>query len=78
VLGLLLGLMFTVLNSSGWAVMAAMLCFGGFILSYYAPAYPELIWVWLGNLVVMVLRHWKELRQVPGIREDLIKVFRKK
>lgn len=78
VLGLLLGLMYAVIRPSGWAVLASILCFGGFVALYYAPAYPEFVWVWLGNLVVLVLRHWSELKQGPHLQGSLIDVIRRR
>lgn len=67
VLGLLLGVMFTVLASSAWAVIFTMLAFGIFIASYYAGL-PVLMVIWLGNLAILVWKHWDELKTWPTLR----------
>ena len=50
VLGMLLGLGFATLASSGWAVMLAMTAFGVFIVVTYGVAFPEWIGVWALNI----------------------------
>jgi glycerol-3-phosphate acyltransferase PlsY len=67
VLGLLLGLCYSFFRPSGWALVLAMLCFGGFIWSYYGPAFPEWVWIWAGNLLLIILRNRADLRQAPVI-----------
>lgn len=67
-LGLLLGVMFAVFRVSGWAVMFAMLAFGGFVFTYYGSWLPELFAVWLGNFLILALTHRGELGQAPGLR----------
>ena len=67
VLGMLLGLMFATVAVSGWAVVLAMLCFGGFIWRAYASAQPELLAVWAGHLAFLIWKHRADLRQPPGI-----------
>jgi glycerol-3-phosphate acyltransferase PlsY len=67
-LGLLLGLMYIVCKSSGWAITLAMLCLGVFIGLYYAPTYPEFMWAWAGNMVILLLRHYQELLLFPRLR----------
>jgi len=74
-LGLLLGVVFAVFESSAWAMILAFLAFGGFILPYYAATYPELGLVWLGNLVILLIKHRGELRQPARIRPSLLKRF---
>lgn len=76
-LGLLLGVMFAVFTVSGWAVLLAMLSFGVFVVSYYGPAHPEFIGVWLGNLFLLVLKHRRELSHLPGIRPGVLKLLRR-
>jgi glycerol-3-phosphate acyltransferase PlsY len=73
ILGLLLGVMFAVFENSAWALMLAFLAFGGFILPYYGASYPELIAVWLGNLLILLVKHWSELGKPPTIRPGLLK-----
>lgn len=68
ILGLLISVMFFTLTSSGWASFLAMLTFGVFVVTYYGGA---LSWIWLGNLLLIVIRHWDELRIKPGIRPEV-------
>lgn len=77
VLGLLLGLMFAVISVSGWAVLLAMLAFGVFIVSYYGPVHPEFIAVWLGNLLLLIVRHREDLALRPAIRPGVWKLLRR-
>jgi acyl phosphate:glycerol-3-phosphate acyltransferase len=73
ILGFLLGLMYTVFENSGWAMMLAFTLFGGFILTYYGPNSPELVAVWLGNLLILIAKHADDLRSPPAIRKSLLK-----
>lgn len=73
ILGLLLPLMFAVFAVSGWAVVLAMLSFGGFIWLQYGAVHPELMAVWLGNLALLAWKHRMDLRQSPGIRPWLLR-----
>ena len=73
VLGLLLGVMFSVIQPSGWALTAAMLCFGVFVGAYYGPAFPEFVLVWLGNLALLIVRHLGDLTSPPSIRPGLLR-----
>lgn len=77
VLGLLLGLMYGVFQPSGWSMTLAMLSFGGFIGTYYGSTHPEFVWVWCGNLLILLLRHWPELITRPGIRAGVFNLFRR-
>jgi glycerol-3-phosphate acyltransferase PlsY len=77
-LGLLLGVMFAIFTISGWAVLLAMLSFGMFVASYYAPAHPEFVGVWLGNLLLLVVKHWSELTRLPGIRPGVLRLLRRR
>lgn len=72
ILGLLLGAMFAVLENSSWALTLGFILFGGFILPYYAPHYPELGAVWLGNLIILLIKHADDLRKPPAIRKSLL------
>lgn len=71
-LGLLLLLMFAVFETSGWAVTATILGFGGFVWFYYDSTRPELGIVWLGNLVLLAWKHREELGRLPPIRPWLL------
>lgn len=77
-LGLLLGVMFAVFTISGWAVLLTMLSFGAFVVTYYAPAHPEFVGVWLGNLLLLVVKHWSELTRPPGIRLGVLRLLRRR
>lgn len=78
VLGLLLGVMFAVFTLSGWAVLLTMLAFGGFVGFYYGPSYPEFIWIWLGNLLLLIVKHRDELSRMPGIRPGVVNRLRRR
>ncbi|MEM7538101.1 MAG: glycerol-3-phosphate acyltransferase [Chloroflexota bacterium] len=74
--GLALGLAFYWIATSGWAVLSAM----SVLLLYFLvippielaqdwirpDTVPLLLWVWVGNMVILVWKHWKELKS--GIR----------
>lgn len=72
ILGFLLGVMFAAIENSGWAVALAFILFGGFILPYYAPTHPELGAIWLGNLIILLIKHAGDLRRPPVIRKSLL------
>lgn len=74
ILGFLLGVMYAVFENSGWATILAFTLFGGFILPYYAPSIPELAAVWLGNLLIMLIKQMPDLRRPPTIRENLLHI----
>jgi glycerol-3-phosphate acyltransferase PlsY len=78
VLGLLLGVMFAVFTISGWAVLLAMFSFGLFVISYYGSSHPEFIGVWLGNLLLLVVKHRGELAHLPGLRPGVLKLLRRR
>ncbi len=69
VLGLLLAVMFAVFTASGWAMILAMILFGVFITTYYRPLYPEFIAIWAGNFLVLLYKHFSELKRLPAIRK---------
>ena len=72
VLGFLLGLMVAVFESSSWAMILAFALFGGFILPYYGPTSPEFAAVWLGNLLILLVKHAGDLHSLPAIRKSLL------
>lgn len=75
ILGLLLGVMFSVFQNSAWALILAFLAFGGFILPYYGPTHPEFGMVWLGNLIILLVKHWSDLGKPATVRPGLRKWF---
>ncbi len=77
VLGLLMPLLFGVLTVSGWAVVTALLAFGGFVVPYYGRGHPELAVIWLANLALVAWRYRDDLRQPPSIRPWLLRPFRR-
>lgn len=76
-LGLMLGLMMASVVVSGWAVMLAMLSFGAFVWTQYAVHTPELMLIWLANLLILGLKHRQDLVQPPGIRPWLLNLVRR-
>jgi glycerol-3-phosphate acyltransferase PlsY len=74
-LGILLSLAFAVFVVSGWAVVFAMLGFGGFVWLQYGSHQPELMAIWLGNLILLAWKYREELGQPPGIRPWLMRLI---
>jgi glycerol-3-phosphate acyltransferase PlsY len=74
-MGLLLWVWYTVLNVSGWAVMAMMLCFGGFVLLYFRS--PALAGIWAGHLVLFAIKHRGDLKEQVGIRTAFMNRIRR-
>lgn len=75
ILGLLLSIAFSVMLVSGWAVVLAVLGFGGFVWRQYSANNPELMAVWLGNLALLGWKYREDLSQPPGIRRWLVRVM---
>ncbi len=75
ILGLLLSVAFSVMLVSGWAVVLAMLGFGGFVWRQYSANNPELMAVWLVNLALLAWKYREDLSQPPGIRRWLVRVM---
>ncbi|GAB4539962.1 MAG: glycerol-3-phosphate acyltransferase [Anaerolineae bacterium] len=73
-LGLLLSLIFAVVERSGWAVLIAMLGFGGFLWRQYGASHPEFVAIWLGNLAVLMWKYRQDLGHLPGIRPWLLRL----
>lgn len=82
VLGLLLGLCFTFIATSGWAMILAMLG----MLAYFVliPAsfnplglrpdlIPTLLVAWIGNFAILVWKHREELVHLPVLRRNQTK-----
>jgi glycerol-3-phosphate acyltransferase PlsY len=76
-LGLLLGLMMATVVVSGWAVMLAMLGFGAFVWTQYSAYAPELMVIWLANLLILGWKHRQDLVQPPGIQPWLLSLVRR-
>jgi len=74
-LGLLLGLAFGVFVVSGWAVVFAMLGFGGFVWLQYVTYHPQFVAIWLGNLALLAWKYREDLGQMPGIRPWLLRLI---
>ena len=74
-LGIMLSLAFAVVIVSGWAVVLAMLGFGGFVWLNYGAHQPELMAIWLGNLTLLAWKYREDLGQPPGIRPWLIRLM---
>jgi hypothetical protein len=74
-LGVLLSLAFAVFVVSGWAVVLAMLGFGGFVWLQYSSHQPELMVIWLGNLALLAWKYRADLGQLPGIRPWLMRLM---
>jgi len=68
ILGLLMGVFFATTSVSGWAVLFALLAFGGFLSLAYLPELPEFLLIWLGNLLLLAWKHRSELREPPRLR----------
>ncbi len=64
VLGGFFGLFSVLLTSSAWAVMFGMLGLLGYLLLTRAAGW--LIAVWAGNLLILLVKHWKELNRLPS------------
>lgn len=77
ILGMLLGLAFAVLASSGWAVMLSMLAFGFFIGATYGRQFPEWIVVWLLNVLILGWMHRHDLPWPPVLRAWLSRLGRR-
>jgi glycerol-3-phosphate acyltransferase PlsY len=74
-LGILLSLTFAVFVMSGWAVVFAVLGFGGFVWSRYGDFQPELMAIWLGNLALLAWKYRNDLEQLPAIRPWLMRLM---
>lgn len=70
-LGLLLGVWFAVVATSGWAVMLAMLSLLLYLLFFHLD--PVLLTVWVGNTLLLAWKHRAELGQTPDLRSWLNK-----
>ena len=78
ILGLLLGLAFAVLASSGWAVMLSMLAFGLFIAGLYGQQFPEWIVVWALNVLILGWMHREDLSWPPRLRPWITRAGRRR
>lgn len=55
------------LSSSAWSVILGMLGLLGYLLISHAEAW--LLAVWIGNFLILVLKHWSDLQQWPSLRK---------
>lgn len=76
-LGLLLPLTFAVVVVSGWAVLLAMLGFGGFLWLQYSVYHPGFVVIWLGNLALLAWKYREDLAHPPGIRPWLWRLIKR-
>ncbi len=65
-MGLLLGLGFSLIAVSGWAVLWMMACIG----AYYLITYPDPVWltIWLVNTLILAYKYRADLRQPLDLR----------
>lgn len=77
-LGLLLALFYSIMDSSEWSVIFTMICFGIFITFWYAPVYPQFTWIWLGNIALLLWTHRYGLSERPSIRQSIWDKIRRK
>lgn len=72
ILGLFLGIGYALLSSSAWSVLLAFLGFGSFLLLEYTRSSPLFIWIWIGNMILLVWTHRHEFGTPPRLRPELI------
>jgi glycerol-3-phosphate acyltransferase PlsY len=75
VLGGLMAFWLALLTVEGWSVLLGMLCFLGFWIVYHPD--PILLSVCVGNLMILVWKHYLELTTPPGLR-SWVKVWEQK
>jgi len=73
ILGAALLLMVKIVKGSGWALMAAFSLFGIFLALFYFPDHPEWLYIWLGNALIFIIKHWQELGETPSLQPWLLK-----
>ena len=61
-----LGMAFSLLTISGWAVMSALTAVFIYLL-FFQPD-PLLLTVLAGHTLILIIKHWPDLRHWPGIR----------
>ncbi len=72
-LGISLALTLLVTGSDAWPLFPAMLSLLIYLIGWHAEGW--VIGVWGGNLLIIILKHRKELRQPPRLRPWLRKSF---
>ncbi len=77
ILGLFLGLAFSLLSSSGWSVFLAFCGFGLFLLGEYINYNSEFAWIWAGNMLLLLWTHHHELGRLPTLRPELLAAIQK-
>lgn len=73
IFGVFLLLMYRMVRVSGWALMLAFGLFGIVVGIIYFPNHPKWAVIWLGNALILAIKHWDDLRQPPGLRPWLAK-----
>jgi glycerol-3-phosphate acyltransferase PlsY len=72
-LGISLSLALLVIGSDAWPLFPALLTLLLYLVGWHAPAW--MFGVWGGNLLIIIWKHRKELRQPPHLRPWLRKAF---
>jgi acyl phosphate:glycerol-3-phosphate acyltransferase len=77
VLGLCMGVMYTLLATSAWAVLFSMLAFGAFVVAYYRDSQPAFLVIWLVNFLLLLYKHRQELVSPPRLRPRWLQLIKK-
>jgi glycerol-3-phosphate acyltransferase PlsY len=75
VLGALMGFWALLIDNDSWSVILALAVFGGYLLLRGAPL--AVLAVWLGNLLVLLVKHRQDLRERLRARPYVAKLFRR-
>jgi glycerol-3-phosphate acyltransferase PlsY len=80
VLGLLMGLVYVILNHSPWFIIFTMLAFLAYLivagLLVRGIALP-IIAIWAGNTGTFIIKHWQDLKEPITLNLYIAKLFRK-
>ena len=75
ILGILLGVSFSIQKVDGWSVMLAMF---GLLAYLLARQFDSFIFVvWSGNILILAWKHHHDLRQRMGIKPSIANLLRK-
>ena len=75
VLGLFLGLFYMLQTADSWSVILGMLGFLAWLLLRQAE--PVILGIWSGNMLILVWKHRRDLRQPPQLRPSISKFLRR-
>ena len=75
VLGVLLGMFFSIQKVDGWSVMLAM--FGLLAYLLIRQAAPFILIVWFGNTLILACKHRHDLRQKMGLKSSIANLLRR-